>query len=117
MELGSEFQKAFHGMGSKLVQQPWFSGLSAMKPSSLMFLLHRKVERPSLKAKLTDNWYVDDMIATEVTAKTVKSIATMNSFGAMSFMLVMSLKTEDYLSKGIYIKSKAVYVSSLSNLK
>ena len=57
------------------------------------------------------------MIATEVTTKPVKSIATMNSFGAMSFMLVMSLKTEDYLSKGIYIKSKAVYVSSLSNLK
>ena len=59
------------------------------------------------------------MIATEVTTKAVKSIATMNSFGAMSFMLVMSLKTEDNVrkNKGIYVNPKAVYISRLSTLK
>ena len=65
----------------------------------MVLFLSRKVERPSWKAKLTDNWYVDDMIATDVTTKTVKSIAIMNSFGAMSFMLVMSLKTEENMRK------------------
>ena len=55
------------------------------------------------------------MIATDVTAKAVKSIAIINSFGAMSFMLVMSLKTEGNMSKGIYVKPKAVYVCRLSN--
>ena len=50
------------------------------------------------------------MIATDVTTKTVKIIAIMNSFGAMSFMLVVSLKSKEKILyilsyEGVYVKA------------
>ena len=92
---GSEFVKTLRRMGSNLVSQPLYLGLSVNETKFFDHnYLNSKVERYSYGSKLTVKWCIDATIETVGIPKIVKSIITHNSLRVMSFILKVSLQSE-----------------------